>query len=73
MDAHSKGLNLANFNGLEILCPKEVYIYILGVFYIDSLTPWNYSLANMEVKWNVEGCQIAIFVKMEGTIITEEF
>ena len=60
MDARSKPLNLANFSGLEILCPKEVRScnFLHGL-----LHPRTYSLANMEAKRSLEGCQIAAFAE----------
>ena len=50
MDARSKRSNLANFNGLEILCPKEVHSYNFLHGFLHLIT---YLPANMEAKRSV--------------------
>ena len=71
MDAHSKRSNLANFNGLEILCPKEVHSYNFLHGFLHLIT---YLPANMEAKRSLEGCQIATLANTAVVImITKGF
>ena len=70
MDARSKWSNLANFNGVEILCPKEVHScnFIHGLLHPIINFP-----ANMEAKRSLEGCQIATLANTGGNMITKGF
>ena len=70
MDARSKWSNLANFNGVEILCPKEVHScnFLRGLLHSKSYFP-----ANMEAKRSLEGCQITTLANTGGNMITKGF
>ena len=70
MDARSKRSNLANFNGLEILCPKEVHScnFLYGLLRLITYLP-----TNMEAKRSLEGCQIATVANTGGNMITKGF
>ena len=70
LDARSKRSNLANFNGLQILCPKVVHScnFLHGLLHLITYLP-----ANMEAKRSLEGCQIATLANTGGNMITKGF
>ena len=70
MDARSEWLNSANFNGLEILCPKEAHAcnFLHGLLHLRTD-----ALANVKAKRRLEECQIATFANTGGNMTNEDF
>ena len=67
MGARSKWSNLSNFDGLETLCPMNVFSckFLYGLLHLRTA-----ALENMNPKRGLQGRQIATFGNMGGNMIT---